>query len=153
MAGKASYQLPVLTFSLGAQTFALLIEDVIEAAAMVELVDLPDARPEILGLANRRGRMLPMLDLRRVFKQPAQPVTSATLFIVAAGGGREVGLVVDEIQQVEYADSLNLQDAPASSKYIHGIISYKGELIPIISLPNLLNAFLSEEAAEEQEVQ
>jgi chemotaxis signal transduction protein len=97
--------------------------------------------------------MLPILDLRRVFKQPEQPVTSATLFIVAAGGGREVGLVVDEVQQVEYADSLNLQDAPASSQYIHGIISYKGELIPIISLPNLLDTFLSGEAAEKQEIE
>jgi purine-binding chemotaxis protein CheW len=64
---------PVLTFTLGDGIYALPIEEVIEVAAMVELIPLADAPPEILGMVNRHGEIMPVLDLRQVFKQPAPP--------------------------------------------------------------------------------
>lgn len=140
-------QTAILTFSLGSQLYALPIEDVIEVAAMVERVILPDAAPEILGVVNRRGAVLPLLDLRRVFRQEAAPVSSSTLFIVAAHQARLAGLVVDEVRQVEYVAPA--QNAPTAGKYIRGIISHKQQLIQVISLPSILAAFLDHEAAFE----
>jgi purine-binding chemotaxis protein CheW len=135
-------RLPILTFSLGDHLYALLIEDVVEVNAMVEITPLPDAPPEVLGIVNRHGKMLPLLDLRLVFKQPAPPVTSGTLFIVAAGGSQHIGLVVDEVHQVEYVDALRLGDAPTTARYLHGIIGHEASLIPILALPALLAAFV-----------
>src|SRR5512145_2335708 len=113
----------ILTFSLGPQIYGLPIEDVVEVAAMVELVEMPDAPPALLGMMNRRGNILPMLDLRQVFNQAATPVSTTTLFIVVAHGLRMAGLVVEEIRQVEY---VNLsQQTPTSGKYIRGIIHHK----------------------------
>lgn len=137
----------ILTFTLGPQFYALPIEDVVEVAAMVERVLLPDTRPEILGVVNRRGAILPLLDLRLVFKQPASPVTSATLFIVAQQDTKLVGLVVDEVQQVEYIPAT--KNAPTSGKIIRGIISHKEQLIQIISLPMIVATFLQDELAIE----
>ena len=99
-------RLPLLTFRLGRARYALLIEDVVEVAAMVDMLSLPTEQPEVLGYINRRGSVLPLLDLRTVFKQPSAPITSATVFIVAAGGDKQVGLVVDAVEQVEYVDAL-----------------------------------------------
>lgn len=146
---RESVRLPVLTFRLGAQHYALLIEDVIEVVAMVEFTSLPDATPEVPGIVNRHGAVLPLIDLRAVFKQPLSPVTSASVFIVAEGGGRQIGLLVDEVQQVDYMDALQMSDAPTSSRYVHGIMSYKEQMISIIALPSLLAAFLTSAVHEE----
>ncbi|HEX2907310.1 MAG TPA: chemotaxis protein CheW [Phototrophicaceae bacterium] len=136
----------VLTFTLGAQIYGLSIEAVVEVAAMVELVQMPDAPPALLGMMNRRGVILPMLDLRQVFNQAVvAPISTTTLFIVAAHDQHMAGLVVDEIRQVEY---VNLsQQTVTSGKYIHGIINHKGHLIQIIALPAILAAFLPQLAA------
>lgn len=137
--------LPLLTFLLGEFHFALLIEDVIEVTAMVEIVPLPGARPEVIGVVNRHGDSLLLVDLRRIFGQPPLPLTSESLFIVAQGGGLRVGLIVDAVQQVEVADALQLSDLPTSGKYIRGIINYRGRLIPIVDLQPLLSDFLSDQ--------
>jgi purine-binding chemotaxis protein CheW len=135
-------RLPILTFNLAKQTYGLLIEDVVEVTAMVEYTPLPETPDPFIGVINRRGAILPLLDLRLIFKQSAAPITSASLFIVAEGGSKQVGLVVDEVHQVEYMDALQLVDAPGSARYLHGMITHRSLLIPIVSLPALLTAFL-----------
>lgn len=137
--------IPILIFSLGTQRWALLIEDVLEVAAMVAYLPVPDAPPQVLGVVNRHGVVVPLLDLRLVFGQPAEPVNTTSLFIVAVHGGRTVGLVVDEIHHVEYIQSIEFDETRAAGKYIRGIISYKSELMQIISPAPLFTAFLSSE--------
>lgn len=137
----------ILTFSLGAQLYALPIEEVVEVAAMVERTTVADAPPELLGVVNRREQILPLLDLRLVFQQPATPVSSSTLFIVASHAGKLVGLVVDEVQQVEYIPAI--EKTPTSARIIRGIISHKEHLIQIIALPEIMATYLRDEVAAE----
>ena len=138
MMSPDAVRLPLLTFRLGEGRYALLIEDVVEVAAMVDMLSLPTERAEILGYINRRGSILPLVDLRIVFKQPSAPITSASVFIVAAGGNQQCGLVVDAVEQVEYVDALQMSDTLASSPYLHGIISHQNDMISIIALPSLM---------------
>ncbi|MGQ9889073.1 MAG: chemotaxis protein CheW [Aggregatilineales bacterium] len=140
--------LPFLTFRLGQQSYALPIAQVIEVAAMVELVTVANAPAALLGVANRHGSVLPVLDLRLVFGQPAPPVTDSTLFVVAAAGARQAGLVVDEVYQVAYFDAQQLAASPVSEKYVEGILTHRDQLIQIVALPALLASFLPEGAAE-----
>ena len=137
--------LPVLTFSLAGQRYALLITDVVEVVAMVELMTLKDAHPEILGMINRHGTVLPMLDLRLIMGHDARSVTTSTLFIVVEHGSRQFGLVVDEVHQVEYVDSNQMQTATKAGKFIRGIIGYKSELMQIIDPAPLLVNYLPDE--------
>jgi len=133
--------LPALTFRLGEQPYAVAIEDVVEVASMVELTRLADSPPHMLGVANRHGMMLPIYDLRQIFGHEAAPLDSYTLFIVIAYNGQIAGVVVDEVHQVEYIDPAQRQ--PTAGKYIRDIVSHKGQLVQLISLPQLL-ASLSE---------
>jgi chemotaxis signal transduction protein len=142
--------LPVLIFNVGEGVYALPITDIIEVAAMVELAGIPDAAPEILGVANRHGAILPMLDLRRVFKKEAAPLTPSTLFIVVEQGTRRAGLVVDDVQQVEYVSSAEFEQSSVPGRYIRGIISYKSQLIQVVSLPPLWDSFLVDQVPEKQ---
>jgi purine-binding chemotaxis protein CheW len=131
-------EVPALLFMLGAQEYAILIEDVTEVTALVEVVTVTDSRPEILGVVNRHGAVLWMVDLRRVFNQPTKDLDISTLFIVAQRGATQIGLVVDEVRQVDYLDLSQLQSAPATSDTILGIITHGERLIQLISLSPLL---------------
>ncbi|MDX1993290.1 MAG: chemotaxis protein CheW [bacterium] len=140
--------LPILTFLVGEQWYGLPISDVIEVAAMVELAMMPGAPPELLGVADRHGQPLSIVDLRRVFDAPFYGVDANTLFIVASMGSRTMGMVVDEVHQVEYIPLENTGYTLAAGKYIRGIISYKERLIQLIALAPLLGRYVSGADAE-----
>jgi purine-binding chemotaxis protein CheW len=129
-----------LTFRLSGQDYALPIDNVIEIAAMVEVTRIAGAASSLLGVVNRHGTPIPMLDLRMVLEQPASPVDASMLFIVAQFENRSVGLVVDEVLQVEYTADWSHE----STRYIEGIIIQRGRLIQIVSLQRVLTAHLPE---------
>jgi purine-binding chemotaxis protein CheW len=134
---------PALVFRLADQQYALLIEDVIEVAAMVAMARVPDAPTGLLGVANRHGDVLPLLDLRLIFGLETLPVTSATLFIVVRAGGQVAGLVVDEVLQVKYLAYDPAHLARGAGKYIQTIVSEADALIQILALAPLLAAHLT----------
>ena len=138
--------LSFLTFSLGPQLYALPIEDVVEVAAMVELVQVVDAPPEMLGLANRHGEVLPVLDLRPIFRHGKSRIGASTLFVVAAHGEQKMGLVVDEVHQVVYFNIQQLVRASTREKYVRGIIPQGDNLIQVIALPALLAHFMPQQS-------
>jgi chemotaxis signal transduction protein len=151
MAEADTQPVPYLIFRLGSQQYALVVDHVIEVAAMVELVNLPHAQPAILGVANRHGHVLPMLDLRQVFDQRAARIDIATLFIVAQHNDRQMGLVVDEVQQIGYFDAAVVAQATSAEKYVQGIVTHDGNIIQLIALPQLIAAFLPQEMLESNE--
>jgi purine-binding chemotaxis protein CheW len=139
---------PILTFSLGQQQYALPVDEVVEVAAMVELVAVPGAPPEVLGVANRHGAVLPILDLRRAFGMPPAAITPSTLFIVAVHHRRIIGLLVDEVHQVEYISQHQLHHSPTSGNAIRGIISHHDRLIQVIAIAPLITAYLNSHIAD-----
>lgn len=131
-----SQRQPFLTFSLGVQRYALPIEQVVEVAAMIEVVSMPDSPPEFLGVVNRHGDILPMLDLRPLFQQKVTPLTPLTLFIVATYGGQQVGLVVDDVNQVEYFSTE--RQVVMGETFIQSVVPHREYLVQIITLPPLI---------------
>lgn len=139
---------PALVFRLDTQQYALLIENVIEVAAMVALAKVPDTPPGLLGVANRHGDVLPLLDLRTVFGLPLLPHTSSTLFIVVQSGTQVAGLVVDEVYQVKYLAYDPSRLARGAGKYIQSIVSEADSLIQILAPGPLLAAYLTPNAPD-----
>ncbi|MCB9449958.1 MAG: purine-binding chemotaxis protein CheW [Anaerolineaceae bacterium] len=135
----------ILTFHMNDQYYGAFVHDVLEVMAMVSLVHTPDSPPEVLGFANRRGQMIPIIDLRRVFGHPGGAVGVETLFIVVQHMAQQAGLVVDTINEVQYIDLEAVETPIGSGRYIHGIMNFKEHLLQIITIPPLLAAFLPQE--------
>lgn len=96
--------IPLLTFRLGRQEYALTIGNVVEVSAMVAYLPMQSSGSPVIGLANRRGQALPLVDMRRVFGHPSPLPDAQSLFIVVtrADDGICAGFIVDVVQQVEY---------------------------------------------------
>lgn len=149
----ASTKTALLTFRLGTQVYALHIADVLEVAAMVELITLPDAPYGALGFANRHGAALPVLDLRMIFDVEGEPISANTLLIVTQHRGQLAGWVVDEVYLVEYVVLTELRTVPSVRKYIHGIVQDGDRLIQLITLPPLFAAFVPQGNNDERHVE
>jgi len=138
----ADNQVAVLAFRLDDQYYGLSIAHVLEVAAMIALTQLPDSAPAVLGAANRRGAVLPMLDLRVAFGLPTAPVHAETLFIVADAGQQKIGLVVDEILQVKYMHGQSFVTAQGSGSFVSHLISDDDRVFQIIALQSILETVL-----------
>jgi chemotaxis signal transduction protein len=146
--GDTMAEVAVVTFMLGDQYYALRIDDVIEVAAMVELIHLANARPEILGAVNRHGTVLPVLDARLMLGHDALPIDDMTMFIVVGLDDPVMGLVVDRVFQVEYisGQKLNLSGV---DRFVRGLLTQGSRVIQLLDLEQILEAFLSESAVQE----
>lgn len=134
---------PFLTFRLAEQYYALAIPNVLEVVAMLSLSSIPNAPSALLGLANRHGEALPILDLRIAFNLKASALDVSTFFIVAQTQTYRVGLVVDEIFQVKYIPKSAIKVAQGTGEYIIHIISDAQMLYQQIDLEPLLVQYLA----------
>ena len=143
MSESKQSQLAILTFRLLDQFYALPIMNVIEVVAMMSLSQIPESPDAIVGMVNRHGEALPVLDLRLAFNLRTVPPDESTLFIVAQSENYQLGLIVDEIIQVKYIDESMIQESHGAGRYITHIISDGQSLYQQIDLQALLANYLT----------
>jgi purine-binding chemotaxis protein CheW len=90
----------LIVFSLGDAEYALPVQQIVEALRMVAITPMPESPESIAGVINLRGRVIPILDLRRRLGLPPCPFELRNPILVAADNRRFVGLVVDEVVQM-----------------------------------------------------
>ncbi|GAB1420089.1 hypothetical protein MASR2M15_01670 [Anaerolineales bacterium] len=138
---ETAAQIPLLSFRVGAGHYALTIEHVLEVAAMVAIQKVMDTDEAILGVVNRHGQALVLLDLRYILKTAEiEAIDDQSLFIVASDNGAHIGLMVDQVEGVIYSD--NLRPAPGDRRLIESIAVVDDELIQVIALKDLMQKYL-----------
>jgi purine-binding chemotaxis protein CheW len=88
-----------LQLRLGAERYALPVEDIVEVTLRKEITEIPGSAAAVLGLANLRGSVIPVYDLARVLG--VDGADGGERLVVAAQGGRQAGLTVDEVTGIE----------------------------------------------------
>jgi purine-binding chemotaxis protein CheW len=107
-APAAGTMLELLEFRLASERYALESRHVQEVHPLRDLTPLPGTPPFILGIVNVRGRILPVMDLKKFFDLPERGLTDLHRIILVRGHGLELGLLADVIVGVRSvaADSL-----------------------------------------------
>ncbi|KGI78738.1 chemotaxis protein CheW [Oleiagrimonas soli] len=86
-----------ICFRVGKRLFASSIGEISELLVNQPLTHVPGTRDWMLGIANIRGNLVPVVDLGRfLFDQRTQATDRSRLLLVRQHGGN-VGLLVDEI--------------------------------------------------------
>lgn len=115
-----------VTFQLGDEMFAVQMAPVQEIIRVPTVSHLPLAPRALDGLANLRGRVLPIVNLRRIFGAPERPLDDASRAVVIQLG-QPLGFVVDRVASVVRAAPEELESADAiqstvSADYLTGVI-------------------------------
>ncbi|MBD2112049.1 MULTISPECIES: chemotaxis protein CheW [Cyanophyceae] len=90
-----------LLFTLDGAHYGLAAEAVQEMFLLPALISVPESGPEVAGVLNLRGQLLPVINLRVCLGYPQQANALSQAVIVVQCGSRQLGLVVDQIQNVE----------------------------------------------------
>lgn len=104
-----------LTFHLATEEYAVEVMKVREIMGLLHITVVPQTPPEVKGVINLRGKVIPVIDLRVKFGLPQTEFTQRTCIIVvqlqdrAAG---QMGIIVDEVSEVVNLASADIQDTP-----------------------------------------
>lgn len=107
--------LQLLCVAVATHRCALPIEVVGEIHPAVELVALPDAPEVVVGLANRRGSPVPVLDLRHRLGLPTRPLQAEDHLVVVDLPTHQVALLVDAALEVITVDASAVDEAVTRS--------------------------------------
>lgn len=100
-AGEAGRRVEYLAFVLAGETYAVQIAHVAEILRPPPITEVPRAPATMLGVISVRGKLVTVVDLRRRFHLKESPIDRKSRILLAdLGKGEQLGLLVDEVQQV-----------------------------------------------------
>lgn len=119
-----------VTFGVAGEMFAVPMAPVQEIIRVPEVARMPLTPPALDGLANLRGRVLPIVSLRRLFNAEQRPHDDATRALVI-NLGQPLGFVVDRVASVVSVEPGEIEPATAiqsmvRAEYLTGVINRAG---------------------------
>ncbi|MGL1956368.1 MAG: chemotaxis protein CheW [Colwellia sp.] len=137
-----------LTFKLQGEEYGVDILCVQEIRVWSAVTELPNKPSYLKGVINLRGVIIPIIDLRVRFGQPALVYNEQTVTIILRHQTAEhtmvVGIVVDEVSEVYKFNAQSIRKAPAfgnnvDSCFLKGLATVEDKLIILLDSTVLLN--------------
>lgn len=132
-------QKSLVGFTIGDVAYAVPIAAVREIVNPSALTPLPHAPAAVAGVADHRGEVVPVVDLRVRFGLPRAPDARRSKWILVEVEGRTVGMVVDQVTEVFGTGGADLRPAPAlgegdEARGITGVTTHDGTLTFVLDL-------------------
>ncbi|NCC24472.1 MAG: chemotaxis protein CheW [Deltaproteobacteria bacterium] len=136
--------LQLVTFSIGEEEFGVEILKVQEIIRMLEITKVPRAPEFVEGVINLRGKVIPILDLRKRFGLLSKDHDKNTRIIVIEINSMIVGFVVDSVSEVLRIPANTVEPPPPvvsglDSEYISGVGKLEDRLLILLDLNRLLS--------------
>jgi purine-binding chemotaxis protein CheW len=111
-------------FVVGHVHYAVDISRVREIVNPLGATPLPHTPDEVAGVADHRGEVVPIIDLRARFGLDARQPDRATKWILVSAGKHTIGLVVDAVTEVFGAIGDDIRPTPevGGRKDVRGIL-------------------------------
>jgi purine-binding chemotaxis protein CheW len=124
-------------FQVGSVAYAVDIQRVHEIINPLPLVQLPHAPDSVLGVADHRGEVIPVIDLRVRFGLPTTELTRRTKWLIVATRSGKAGLVVDGVTEVFGAGPADARSVPKlgrgdETRGLAAVFAYEGGLVFVI---------------------
>jgi purine-binding chemotaxis protein CheW len=112
--------------------YGIEINYVTEIIEVQDITPVPNTRAYVKGITNLRGTIVPVIDMRLRFGYEEIEYTDRTCIIVLSMDGSDIGIIVDEVQEVLAIEEENIQPPPkiggdAVSKTFIKAIGISGE--------------------------
>lgn len=141
-----------LVFHLGREEFAVAVLKVREIMGLQEITEVPQTPHYVRGVINLRGKVIPVVDLRRKFGMPEGEATARTCIIVLEvrrkSGGADpllMGVIVDGVSEVLTIQDQEIEDTPSFGEdvrlpYILGMAKVKGRVKILLDIDEVMTA-------------
>lgn len=132
--------LEILEFSLARENYGVASQWVREVFTLNDLTPVPCTPAFVLGVANLRGQIMSIIDLRRFFGFASVGLTNLNKVIVLDGFGMSFGLALDDIVEVRHIAEADLSPptniSGVSGQYLLGVTA---QHVAVIDTQKLLS--------------
>ena len=139
-----SGEMQLVSFFVGQEEFGadiLIVEEIIRP---MPITRVPNAPHFVEGVINLRGRVIPIIDLRKRLNSGSLENTRKTRFIVVDVDGKITGFIVDSVSQVLRIPEHTIEPAPSivlegiDSEYITGVSKLEDRLLILLDFRKIL---------------
>jgi len=139
-----SGELQLVSFKIGSEEFGVDILKVQEINRMVEITRVPQAPHYVEGVINLRGKVIPIVDLRKRFSLELKEHDKNTRIVVVDIGGNIMGMIVDSVSEVLRLPSNTIEPPPEivtgiNSEYIKGVAKLDDRLLIFLDLSKVID--------------
>lgn len=136
-----------LLFELGGEEYGIEILRVREIIGLMDITPVPQSPPFIRGVINLRGKIIPVLDMRRRFGMEEGEYTERSCIIVTElKNGKDqlmLGMLVDGVREVANIPADQIDPAPqfgasVDTRYIMGMAKMKERVAILLDVEKLL---------------
>jgi purine-binding chemotaxis protein CheW len=139
-----------VTFLIAGEVFAINMAPVQEIIRVPEIVKVPKSPPSLMGLANLRGKVLPIINLRKVFGLEEKNIDESSRVIVI-DLGQTLGFLVDNVSSVIDVDETKIETSSeiksiVKSDFLKGVIKdiAKFKMVMILDIEKVIEREFSE---------
>ncbi len=142
---KNAGELQLVSFNIGSEEFGVDILKVQEINRMVEITKVPQAPHYVEGVINLRGKVIPIIDLRKRFSLEAKGYDKNTRIVVVDINGNIMGMIVDAVSEVLRLQSSTIENPPeivtgVNAEYIKGVAKLEDRLLIFLDLSKVIDA-------------
>jgi purine-binding chemotaxis protein CheW len=148
---SAMSEIQLVVFDLASEHYGVDISDVREIMRMQNITKVPGAVSYVEGVINLRGKVLPVLDLRKRLGLKVAEQTEESRIVVVDIADGEVGVIVDAVTEVLRVPNASIEPpssmvAQGNSDYLRGIAKLTDRLIILLDLNKLLSSKVDSDA-------
>jgi purine-binding chemotaxis protein CheW len=131
-------------FEINEQNYAFPIGEIREIVILKSITPTPQVPAFVDGVANLRGSIIPIINLRALFGMPVRPIDDETRTIVVNVGQKIMGCTVDRVSRVLRVEKESIARAPETivadgRTYIRGFATVNDRLVIILDVAELLS--------------
>jgi len=133
-------------FALAGARFAVDVRSACEVVVFDEITRFPRAPRHLVGVANLRGTVMPIVDIRALLGLPESSLARSVRTLVVRDGAVQAAVAVDTVLGLEPFESVAPIDSPAAAltrgprPLMSGWIQWAGETLALLDVPKLLAA-------------
>lgn len=139
-----------LSFNLDKSEYVIPIHYVLEIIGIQPITKVPDVPDYVKGVINIRGKVIPVVDLRRRFGLEERAYDDRTCIIIVQIEEMQVGLIVDTVNEVLNIQPQHIEPPPEvkkgqANKFILGLAKVADSVKIVLNMSSIL-----EERVEKQ---
>ncbi len=136
--------LQLVSFRIGEEMFGVDILKVQEINRLTEITKVPQAPSFVEGVINLRGKVIPIIDIRKRFGMSLKECDKDTRIVVVDIETSVMGMIVDAVSEVLRIPATTVEPAPdiatsVSSEYIRGVAKLEDRLLILLELGKIFS--------------
>ncbi len=136
-------KIKIVSFELGGEVYGMKVYEIEEILNVPAIEEIPNTIEFIEGVINRRGNIVPIVNVANKFSLEEKKIDDDSRIIVIDIGEELVGILVDRVNEIIKIDDDHIEEPPDISTGIPkeafiGVYNLKGRMLILLEVKKVL---------------